>query len=128
MTKFFYRKSIGLLIVIIGLSYCLTSFYNFYDYIFGEVTVANANIYLMASGLVFPLYTFIFGMYFYFYIDKEVENINLFILSTGVVMFFVGLARIFVSSGIMQFIHHSFAYAIILLGIMVVYGCFKYKY
>lgn len=128
MTKFLYRKMLGLLIVIVGLSYCLTSFYNFYDYLFGDLVIANANIYIMAMGLLFPIYLLIFGLYFYFYIDKEFASINLFILSTGVVMFFVGISRLFISNGVMQFIHFSFSYVNILLALAIVYGCVRYKY
>ena len=59
MTKYLYMKLLGLFIVIFGFSYCMTSFYNFYDYIFGVRTIANSNIYIMALGLIFPLYTFV---------------------------------------------------------------------
>lgn len=68
--KFFYMKIVGLLWVIGGFSYSLTSFYNFYDYLFGNVSIANGNIVIMALGLIIPLYSFIFGVYFYFYTDK----------------------------------------------------------
>lgn len=128
MGKYIFMKVLGLLIVIVGFSYSLTSFSNFYSYIFGDVVIANGNSIIMTIGLLFPLYTFIFGIYFYFYSDKFFYNINPFILSSGISMAIVGLVRIFVSDGIMQFIHFSFAYAMIVLAGLLIYGCIRYKY
>ena len=128
MTKFFYKKIIGLLMVVVGFSYSLTSFYNFYDYLFGELVIANANIYIMSIGLLFPLYTFIFGIHFYFYQDREFGSINPFILGTSIAMIIVGITRIIINKGIMQFIHFTFAYVIIFLAILLFVGCKKYKY
>ena len=127
MTKFFYKKIIGLLMVVVGFSYSLTSFYNFYDYLFGELVIANSNIYIMSIGLLFPLYTFIFGIHFYFYQDREFGSINPFILGTSIAMIIVGITRIIINKGIMQFIHFTFAYVIIFLAILLFVGCKKYK-
>lgn len=128
MGKFIYMKVLGLLLVIVGFSYSLTSFSNFYGYLFGDITVANGNVIIMGLGLLFPLYTFIFGIYFYFYSDKFFANINPFILSTAISMFIVGLVRIFVSNGIMEFIHYTFVIPMIILSCLLVYGCVRYKY
>ncbi len=128
MGKFIYMKVLGLLLVIVGFSYSLTSFSNFYGYLFGDITVANGNVIIMGLGLLFPLYTFIFGIYFYFYSDKFFANINPFILSTAISMFIVGLVRIFVSNGIMEFIHYTFVIPMIILSSLLVYGCVRYKY
>lgn len=128
MSKYIYMKIIGLLLVIVGFSYSLTTFSNFYGYLFGDIKVANGNIIIMGLGLLFPLYTFIFGIYFYFYSDKFFANINPFVLSSAISMFIIGLVRIFVSNGIMEFIHYSFSIAIIISSILLVYGCFKFKY
>ena len=128
MTKFFYMKILGLFLVVLGFSYSMTSFYNFYDYIFGTVTIANSNIFVMGIGLIFPLYTFIFGIYFYFYTDKEFAYINPFILASGIAMVIIGIIRILVNNGIMQFIHGSYSYVLLVLGILLIYGCMRYKY
>ena len=128
MTKYFYMKILGLFIVILGFSYCMTSFYNFYDYIFGTHFIANSNIIILAMGLLFPLYTFIFGIYFYFYSDKDFGSINPFIMSTAVSMIVVGITRLIVSDGIMTFLHVSFAYIMLAISIFLIYGCIKYKY
>ncbi len=128
MTKFVYMKLVGLLIVILGFSYCMTSFSNFYAYLFGDIVIANANVYLMTSGLLFPLYMFIFGIFFYFYTDKHFAYINPFVLITGIGMILVGLVRLIISSGIMQFIHISFGAVSILFGILLIYGCIRFKY
>ena len=128
MSKFIYMKTVGLLLVIVGFSYSLTTFSNFYGYIFGDIMVANGNIYIMGLGLLFPLYTFIFGIYFYFYSDKFFANINPFILSSAISMFITGIVRIFVSDGIMEFIHYTYSISIIISSILLTYGCFRYKY
>ena len=128
MTKYWYMKIIGLFLVIIGFSYCMTSFYNFYSYLFGIQKIANSNIFIMSLGLVFPLYMFVFGIYFYFYIDKKFASINPFILSTGISWLVFGITRIFVSNGIMQFLHSSFSIVLIVFAILLIYGCFRYKY
>ncbi len=128
MTKFIYMKLLGLMMVILGFSYCLTSFYNFYDYLFGDLVIANASIYIMAIGLMFPLFTFIFGIYFYFYSDKFFAEINPFIFISGISLFIIGIIRLFINHGIMQFLHFSFGYVLIILSSLLVYGCFTYKY
>lgn len=128
MTKFFYKKLVGLLMVIGGFSYSLTTFYNFYDYIFGDLVIANSSIYVMSIGLVFPLFTFIFGIYFYFYRDREFGNINPRILVTGIMMISIGVVRMILSDEIMQFIHYSYAYVMLAFGILLIIGCMKYKY
>lgn len=128
MTKFWYQRIFGLIIVLLGFSYSMTSFYNFYDYLFGDLIIANANIFIMAVGLIFPLYTFIFGIHYYFYHDEKFENVNPFIFTTGIMMGIVGLLRLFVNNGIMQFLHYSFSYVMIICSIIVLYGAFRYKY
>ncbi len=128
MTKFVYMKLLGLILVIAGFSYCMTSFYNFYEYIFGDVQIANANTFIMSMGLLFPLYTFIFGVFFYFYTDKQFAIINPFILISGIGLLVVGVSRLFLSNGIMQFIHVSFGYVVAILGILLIYGCIRFKY
>ncbi len=128
MTKYFYMKLLGLLLVVLGFSYCMTSFYNFYGYLFGEVTIAGENVYIMTSGLIIPLYVFIFGVYFYFYSDRDFSRINPFIIISGIVLVIVGVIRFFIQNMFMHFIHISFAYILIILGIMIIVGCIRYKY
>ena len=128
MTKYVYMKLVGLTIVILGFSYCLTSFSNFYAYLFGDIEIANANIYLMAAGLFFPLYMFIFGVFFYFYTDKQFAYINPFVFISGTMMVSSGIVRLFISYGIMQFLHVSFAFVSIAMGLLIVFGCLRFKY
>ena len=128
MTKFVYMKLVGLIMVIVGFSYSITSFTNFYAYLFGDIIIANANKYLMTTGLIFPLYMFIFGVYFYFYSDKQPEKINSFIIVSGIEMIIVGILRIFINSGLMEFIHLSFAFVSIIFGILLLFGCYRFKY
>ena len=128
MTKYMYMKLVGLVLIIIGFSYCLTSFSNFWAYIYGDIEIANANIYVMSCGLILPLYMFIFGVYFYFYIDRRPDDINPFILISGLCMNVAGILRLFITGGVMEFIHVSFGFVLILFGLIVVFGCVKYKY
>ena len=128
MTKFFYMKILGFLMVILGFSYCMTSFYNFYSYIYGDLQIANANIFIMSFGLIFPLYTFIFGVFFFFYSDRHFAEINPFILITSIIMIVAGISRIFINHGIMEFIHYSYSLVLIILGGALLYGCLRYKY
>ena len=128
MTKYIYMKLLGLMLVILGFSYSITSFSSFYAYLFGTIQIANANIYIMSIGLVFPLYMFVFGIYFYFYPHKQFAYINPFILISGISMLIVGIIRLLFNNGIMQFIHISFSIILIISGILLVYGCIRYKY
>ena len=128
MTKYVYMKLIGLTLVIVGFSYCLTSFSNFYAYLYGDIQIANGNIYLMTTGLLFPLYMFIFGVFFYFYTDKLPEKINYFILVSGIILCIGGILRLFKGHGLMEFIHVSFAFVLLIFGGLIIFGCYKFKY
>ncbi len=128
MTKYVYMKLVGLILVIVGFSYCLTSFSNFYAYLYGDIHIANANIVLMVIGLLFPLHMFIFGVFFYFYTDKQFAKINPFVFTSGIVILISGILRLIISSGIMEFIHLSYAFVAIVLGLSVVLGCLRFKY
>ena len=79
-------------------------------------------------GLLFPLYMFIFGVFFYFYTDKQFAYINPFVLGSGIFLLIGGIIRLFVDSGIMQFIHFSFAFVLIGFAFLIIYGCIRFKY
>ena len=128
MTKYAYMKLLGFVLVVLGFSYSITSFYSFFAYLYGDIEIANANIYIMSIGLIFPLYMFIFGIYFYFYTDKQFAYINPFILISGISMLVVGIVRLLINNGVMQFIHVSFATLLIFCAVLLIYGCIRYKY
>ena len=128
MTKYLYMKLVGLFLVIVGFSYSITSFSNFYAYIFGDIEIANANTFVMCIGLLFPLYMFIFGVFFYFYTDKQFAYINPYVLGSGVFLLIGGIIRLFTDSGIMEFIHISFAFVLIIFALLIICGCFRFKY
>ena len=128
MTKYIYMKLLGLVLVILGFGYSITTFSNFYSYIFGDIVVANTSVIILGIGLLFPLYMFIFGTFFYFYTDKEFASINPKVLGSGISMFIIGILRLFINGGIMEFIHISFAYVLIGMSILIILGCLKYKY
>lgn len=137
--KFLYMKFLGLLLVLAGFSYSLTSFNNFFSFVFKtKIFAENLNIYVMSIGLVVPLFIFIFGVYFYFYTDFNIEKINKFIFISFILILLIALMMIcfnelyiinnFIVFQIYQFIHISCAYVLIFLAIMGIYGCIKYKY
>lgn len=137
--KFLYMKFLGLLLVLVGFSYSLTSFNNFFSFVFKtKIFAENLNIYVMSIGLVVPLFIFIFGVYFYFYTDFNIEKINKFIFISFILILLIALMMIcfnelyiinnFIVFQIYQFIHISCAYVLIFLAIMGIYGCIKYKY
>lgn len=132
-------KFIGFLLVVLGFSYAMTSFYNFYEYVFGKVVIASSNIFVMGLGLLIPIYMLTFGIYFYFYADMNITKINKFILISGLSFIIAGILCIilkikviyqwmFFISQIVHFLHISLGYVLLVLGTMVIYGCIKYKY
>lgn len=138
-SRFLYMKFLGLLLVIVGFSYSLTSFNNFFSYIFEtRIFPENLNIYLMSVGLIIPLAIFIYGVYFYFYTDFNITKVNKFILIFNIILLVIGLIMLVVKQfnflpdflvfQIFEFLHKSSTYPIILLSILGLYGCFKYKY
>ena len=128
VTKYAYMKLLGLILVVVGFGYSLTSFSNFYEYIFGNIEYANVSVYVMSIGLLFPLYMFVFGVLFYFYTDRQPKIISPFVLGSGIFLGIGGIIRLFVSSNIMEFIHISFAFVLIFLASLVILGCVRFKY
>lgn len=135
-SRFIYMKFLGLLLVLVGFSYSITSFNNFFSYIFRtKIFAENLNIYLMSIGLLVPLYVFIYGVYFYFYTDYNIDKINKFIFFSNILFLILGITMIsftYVSvlniNQIFEFIHNSMYYCLIVLSFMGIYGCIKYKY
>ena len=82
----------------------------------------------MSLGLIFPLFMFVFGVFFYFYTDKQFAYINPIVFSSGTIMVVSGIIRLFISYGLMQFLHISFGIVSIIMGFLVVMGCLRFKY
>ena len=82
----------------------------------------------MCIGLLFPLYMFIFGVFFYFYTDKQFSVINPYILGSGIFLLIGGILRLLTSTGIMEFIHISFAYVLLVFASLIIFGCIRFKY
>lgn len=138
-SRFLYMKILGLLLVIVGFSYSITSFNNFFSYIFDyKIFTENLNGYVMSIGLIIPLFTFIYGVYFYFYTDFNITKVSklllcinlLFVIISAIMLIFNNL--MFVNDllffQIFEFIHPSFAYCLLFLSLMGIIGCFKYKF
>ena len=134
--RYLYMKFLGLLLVLTGFSYSLTSFNNFFSYIFKtKIFPENLNIYMISSGLIIPLFIFIFGVFFYFYTDYNINKINKFIFISYVLLLIIGITMIVFSNKsflninqIFEFIHISLSYIMIVLSLMGIFGCIKYKY
>ena len=137
-SRFLYMKLLGLLLVIMGFSYSITSFNNFFSYIFNtRIFPENLNIFVMSIGLIIPLSVFIYGVYFYFYTDFNITKINKLIFFYNLILFIISIIMLiinylkidrFIIFQIFEFIHSSFVIPSIILSIMGLYGCFKYKY
>ena len=134
--RYFYMKFLGLLLVVIGFSYSITSFNNLYSYIFKtKIFAENLNVYIMSIGLIIPLYVFLFGVYFYFYTDYNINKINKFIFISNVLFLIFSISMLVFPSinilniyQIFEFVHISLAFVLIGLSLMGIIGCFKYKY
>lgn len=138
-SRFLYMKFLGLLLVLIGFSYSITSFNNFFSYIFHtKIFEENLNIYIMSIGLIVPVSVFVYGVYFYFYSDFNITKVSKLLLGINLSYFAISLVMMIfklTSSTsdllilqVFEFIHHTFSYCLLLLAIMGMYGCFKYKF
>ena len=137
--KYLYMKFLGLLLVIVGFSYSITSFNNFFSFIFKtRIFNENLNIYIMSIGLIIPLFIFIYGVYFYFYTDFNLVKINKFIFISNIMLFITSIVMFIFKElyilysiyifQIFEFIHISLAPCLFILSLLGLYGCFKYKY
>ena len=138
-SRYLYMKFLGLLLVIAGFSYSITSFNNFFSYIFKtRIFSENLNIFVMSLGLVIPLSMFIYGVYFYFYTDFNFNKVNKYIFGYNIFLVIIALFMLIfkqfnlfsniIFKQVFEFLHSSYTYSIIILSIMGLYGCFKYKY
>ena len=134
--RFLYMKLLGLVLVVFGFSYSITSFYNFFEYIFDyKIYPENLNIYMMSIGPIIPLFVFVYGVYFYFYTDFNIVEISKPIFITNITLFAIGIALIIFKnatylnvSQIFELVHKSFGYLLLILSSIGIYGCFKYKF
>lgn len=135
-SRFLYMKSLGLLLVILGFSYSITSFYNFFEYIFDyKIYPENLNIYLMSVGPIIPLFVFVYGVYFYFYTDFNITKISKLVFTINLSLFVISVLFIifkdvsyFKIGQIFELVHKSFGYLLLVLASLGIYGCFKYKF
>ena len=136
--RYLFIKFTGFLLIILGLSYSITSFYNMFSYLYGNVIVHGSNTFLMILGTVIPLFIFIFGIFYFMYTDDNVTKINKRILICSIIMITFGIltlifkinylvSHVFSISQIFYFIHFSMGFVSIILGLMVMYTCIKYK-
>jgi hypothetical protein len=136
--RYLYIKFTGFLLVILGLSYSITSFVNMFSYLYGNVVINGSNAFLMILGTIIPLFIFIFGIFYFMYVDDNITKINKKILICSIIMIILGLLVLvfktsylvlhaFTISQIFYFLHFSLGYVSIVLGGMVIYSCLKYK-
>ena len=136
--RYLYIKFTGFLLVILGLSYSITSFVNMFSYLYGNVVINGSNTFLMILGTIIPLFIFIFGIFYFMYVDDNITKINKKILICSIIMIILGILVLvfkmsylvlhaFTISQIFYFLHFSLGYVSIVLGGMVIYSCLKYK-
>ena len=92
--RYLYIKFTGLLLVIVGLSYAITSLYNLFGYLYGDIIVNNGNTVLMILGLIIPFFIFIFGVFFFVYYDNDVTKVNKLILALSISVFQISISFI----------------------------------
>ena len=136
--RYLYIKFTGLLLVIVGLSYAITSLYNLFGYLYGDIIVNNGNTVLMILGLIIPFFIFIFGVFFFVYYDNDVTKVNKLILALSMSVIVMGLLIIILKSNylvknhfgiaqIVYFLHPSMGYSALIVGIMSLVATIKYK-
>ena len=136
--RYLYIKFTGLLLVIVGLSYAITSLYNLFGYLYGDIIVNNGNTVLMILGLIIPFFIFIFGVFFFVYYDNDVTKVNKLILALSMSVIVMGLLIIILKSNylvknhfgiaqIVYFLHPSMGYSSLIVGIMSLVATIKYK-
>lgn len=138
-SKYLYMKFLGLLLVILGFSYSITSFNNFFSFIFKtKIFNENLNIFLVSCGLILPIYIFIFGIYFYFYVDYNPKKINKYILTNYIIFIIISVIIVIFKEinllnnilifQIFEFVHISFSPCLFILSLLGLCSCIKYKY
>ena len=136
--RYLYIKFTGFLLVILGLSYSITSFVNMFSYLYGNVVINGSSKIMMILGTIIPLFIFIFGIFYFMYTDSNITKINEKIMVCSIIMIIFGILvlifkikyfvlHIFTISQIFYFLHFSLGYVSIILGLMVMYSCIKYK-
>ena len=136
--RYLYIKFTGFLLVIVGLTYSITSLFNLFSYLFGNVSVYGSNTFVMTLGIIMPLFMFIFGIFFFMYTDSNVTKINKKIFICSIIMMVFGLIillfkntfllnHVFAVAQITYFLHISLGIMFLVLGLMVMYACIKYK-
>lgn len=136
--RYLYIKFTGFLLVIVGLSYSITSLFNLFNYLFGDINIYGSNTVVMTLGIIMPLFMFIFGIFFFMYTDSNVAKINKKIFICSIIMMVFGLTILLFKNtyllmhafGIAQiayFLHFSLGIVFLILGGMVMYACIKFK-
>ena len=138
--KYLYIKFIGLLLVIFGFGYSLTAFYNIFDVLVGnKIILANTSLLVTSMGSLFPLFIFVFGMFFYFYGDVYKEKSNKLIFICSIIVLLIGIFKLLllndfiyghigIINSCLDFVHPSFGYVSLLLGLLLIGGRIKFKY
>ncbi len=136
--RYLFIKFTGFLLVILGLSYSITSFYNMFSYLYGNVVINNSSTIVMIIGTVIPLFMLIFGIFYFMYTDYNITKINKKIFICSIILIAFGIivllfkikylvVHMFAISQIAYFLHFSLGYVLIVLGLMTMYSCLKYK-
>ena len=136
--RYLYIKFTGFLLVVVGLSYAITSLYNLFNYLYGDVIINNSSTFLMILGLIIPFFIFIFGIFFFVYYDTDITKINKLMLILSIAVMVMGILVLIFKNAylikhafnvaqIVYFLHTSMGYAAIVVGAMASFACLKYK-
>jgi len=136
--RYLYIKFTGFLLVVVGLSYAITSLHNLFSYLYGDIIVNNSNTFLMILGLIIPFFIFIFGIFFFVYYDNDITKINKLMLILSIIIIILGILILILKndylvkhafgvSQIVYFLHNSMGYILVIVGSMASFATLKYK-
>ena len=133
-----YIKLTGILLVVIGLSYSVTSLNNLFNYLYGNITLNNGYLIVMIMGITVPMFVFIFGIFYFVYYDSDITNVNKTMLILSLLIMVFGIIVLILKNGyivkhlfsiaqIFYFVHPSFGFLAISGGVLATITCLKYK-
>lgn len=142
MKKFIYvyLRSVAIILIIIGLSFSITSLNNIYGVIFSnDIIYEQSNLCLMFGGVLSPLFMLVIGLYIYFNVDYKPKNLQFVMLVFSLVFTIFGLFNILdiaieyrglikELTQVYYFLNKYYMYITFIVGISLMYGAFNYHY
>ncbi len=135
-----YFKTIAILLIIVGLSFSITSLNKLYGVVFfNHIIYEEANLLIMSIGILFPVSMFVSGIYLYFNLDYRAKKLKILILVFSIIFTILGLFYIIgtvteyqnILKTIFQtsyFLNETYGYISCILGLCLIYGVLNYRY